>query len=241
VLHEPDIEGAMELFDRELAVARRLGRLDLQARAHNDMAITLRDGGRFEEAMSLLRQSVDLARQAGHALHEAAALSNMVIIFIDLGRYPEAVRAAEEAIAADTRLGDAWGVAVDRLNYIGAILKAEGPQAAHARFVEWAADIFSFRDKDLTVELMELGASIVAGLGEPTLAVRLAGGADAQRAALEIPRAASEQREMDAWMDVARRSVSEVDWAQAYSAGQDLAPEPAIELVRGVGAHDRQR
>ncbi|MDT4970738.1 MAG: hypothetical protein QOG22_881 [Pseudonocardiales bacterium] len=241
VLHEPNIDAAIALFDRELAVARRLGRPDLQARAHNDMAITLRDGGRFEEAMSLLRQSVEMARQAGSALHEAAALSNMVIVFIDLGRYPEAVRAAEDAIAVDTRLGDAWGVAVDRLNYINATLKAAGPQAAHVRYVEWAPDIFSFRDKDMTVELMELGASIVAGLGEQILAVRLAAGADAQRAALEISRPTSEQRDMDAWMNVARRSVSERDWAQAYAAGKDLAPEQGIDLVRGIGADNRVR
>ena len=236
VLHEPNVDGAIELFERELAVARRLGRLDLQARAHNDMAITLRDAGRFDEAMDLLHQSVELAREAGHALHEAAALSNMVICLIDLGRYAEAVHAADTAIAADTRLGDAWGVAISRLNCIGAILKAEGPQAAHARYQEWSSDIFSFRDKELTVELMEHGACLAAALGELTLAVRLAGGADSQRAALEMPRPTSEQRDMDAWMDVARRSVSDRDWAQAYAEGKDLPPERGIELVRAIGA-----
>ena len=238
VLHEPDIEGAIELFERELAAARRMGHLPFQARAHNDLAIALRDGSRFAESMALLQQSVEIAREAGHALHEAAALSNMVIVHIDLGQYAEAVRAAGDAIAADTRIGDAWGVAVDRLNYIGAILKAEEPQAAHARYVEWAADIFSFRDKDLTVELMELGASIVAGLGEPTLAIRLAAGADEQRAALEMPRATAEQRLTDEWMSAARPSVSASDRAQAHASWADLAPEPAIELVRSVGADE---
>ncbi|MDQ6686014.1 MAG: tetratricopeptide repeat protein [Actinomycetota bacterium] len=240
VLHEPDVDGAIRLFERGLAGARRLARPDLQARAHNDMAITLRDGGRFAEAMELLQESVDLAREAGHPAHEAAALSNMVICFIDLGQYTEAVRAAQDAIAADTRIGDAWGVAVDRLNYIGAILEAEGPQAAHARYVEWATDIFSFRDKDMTVELMELGANIVAGLGELSLAVRLAAGADTQRAALEIPRAMSEQRKMDAWMDVAQRALSGSHWAQAHAAGKDLAPEQGIDLVRVIGVPSRQ-
>ena len=115
----------------------------------------------------------------------------------------------------------------------------QGPQAAHARYTEWAHEIFSFRDKDLTVELMEIGACLVAGLGEPILAGRLIGGADAQRSSLEMPRSIVEEGLLHEWLDPTRESVPADEWRHAYAEGATLSPEEAIERVMSVGAHNR--
>ncbi len=239
VLQQTDVEAAADLFTRQLEMAQRLGHHGFEARAYNDLAIARRQGGDSAESMRLLQQCLRVARENGSIDHEAAALGNVIVVNIDLGRYADAARAAEEAIAADTARGDAWGVALDRLNYMGAILKAEGPQAAHARYTEWAEEIFSFRDKDLTVELMEIGACLVAGLGEPILAARLIAGAEAQRASLEMPRSIAEEALLHEWLDPVRESVPADEWRAACAEGAELSPEHAIELVVSVGAHDR--
>ena len=57
---------------------------------------------------------------------------------------------------------------------------------------------------------------------------------------LNMPRSAAEENLMDEWMSAARDSLSESEWAQAYAAGADLAPEPAIELVQAVGVGERR-
>jgi predicted ATPase/class 3 adenylate cyclase len=239
VLQQTDVDGAIDVFTRALEMAQRLGHRDFEARAYNDLAIAHRQGGDSAGAMALLRQSLEVCRASGSVSYEAAALGNLVVVHIDLGQYAEAARAAEEAIAADTRKGDAWGVAIDRLNYMGAILQAEGASAAHRRYVEWAPEIFSFRDKDLTVELMEIGAAVVAGLGDPILAARLIAGGDAQRASLQMPRSLVEEGRLHQWLDPIRESMPAGDWREAYAAGADLSPEQAVELVVSVGAHDR--
>jgi predicted ATPase/class 3 adenylate cyclase len=241
VLQQAEVDAAVTLFERSLEMAQRLGRRDLEARAYNDLGIAQRNGGNYADSMRLLRQSLALARETDSSIYEASALTNLVVVYIDVGQYAEAAQAAHEAMTANERNGDAWGVAIDRLNYTAAIMKAEGPQAAHARYVEWAAEIASFRDKEMSIDLMELGASIVAGLGAPTLAARLLAGADTQRAAINLPRSAAEESLVNEWMAGARNSLPEEEWAKAYASGEDLGPERAIELVRAVGAEDPVR
>lgn len=240
LLRQSEADAAVALFNRALQMAVRMQRRDFQARAHNELAMARRHGGDSEGALELLHRSLELSRACGSTSYEAAASSNLVVVLIDLGRYADAARAALDAMDVDTRIGDTWGVAVDRLNYVGAILNADGPRAAQARYVEWATDILSFRDKELTVDLMELGAAIVAGLGEAPLAARLIAWADEQRAAIDMPRSDAEQIVMEKWIAPARRSLTEIDWQRAYSSGAALEPEAAIALIQAVGTRERQ-
>lgn len=239
LLRQTEVDAAVRLFDRSLQMARRLGRRDFEARANNELAMARRHSGDSEGALELLHRSLDLSRESGSTHYEAAALSNLVVVLIDLGRYADAAQAAHDAMELDTEIGDTWGVAIDRLNYTGAILNAEGPQPAHACYAEWAADILSFRDQELTVDVIELGAAIAAGLGEVALAARLIAGADEQRVAIDMPRSDAEKAVMDTWLEPARQSVPPNDWQHAYAAGAGLAPEDAIALVQAVDAHDR--
>lgn len=234
VLQEMELDTAGELFDRSLQMAIRLGLRHYEARAYNDLGITRRYGGDYAEALRLFELSLDISRETGNVVHQATSLTNLVVVHIDLGRYADAARLAQQAMAANAANGDLWGAAIDRLNYTAAILKAEGPPAAHARFVEWADDIASFRDLDLSINLMELGAAIAAGVGEVTLAARLLAGADSQRTAIQMPRSGADESVVDDWLDAARRSIPPGDWDQAYESGLDVSPEQAIELVRSI-------
>jgi tetratricopeptide (TPR) repeat protein len=215
-------------------MAERLGHKHFQARAYNDLGIAKRHIEAHDEAIELLGRSRDLAREAGNLQFEATALTNLVVVLVDVGDYAGAARTAEQAMAANAGNGDAWGVAIDRLNYTIAVLKSEGARAAHARFVEWAEEIMSFRDKELAINLMELGAGIASGFGDARLAARLLAGADTQRAGSEMPRSIAEVKMLDSCLVEAHTALSASEWEQAYAAGVDLTPEQAIELVLGV-------
>ena len=234
MLQQNEVDNSFATFERSLQMARRLGHREFEVRALNDLAIANRQSGQYSEAMRLMWENLALAREIDDPTRVATALSNLVVLHIDVGEYAEAVRIAQESIAANERNGDAWGVAIDRLNYTAAILKSEGPEAALDRYVEWAEHIASFGDNELTIDLAELGASIHAGLGKPELAACLLGSAESQRDRSAMRRSRAEQTLIDEWIVPARSTIDPAAWDDGYAAGRELSPDAAIELAIGV-------
>jgi hypothetical protein len=185
--------------------------------------------------MELFEQCRDIARAGQSLTFEATALGNMVVVLNDLGRYAEAADMALASIEVNLRNNDHWAIAVDRLNYVAAILRTDGPAAALARYDEWADEVASFRDRELALDLCEVGAAIAAGLEHPELAARLVASADAQRAAIPMPRSPAEQAMVDGYLDPARTALSDAGWAAAYRSGAALSVEEAVALVRAIG------
>jgi predicted ATPase len=231
MLQQNEVDNSFATFERSLQMARRLGHREFETRALNDLAIANRQCGNYSEAMLLMSENLALAREIDDPTRVATALSNLVVLHIDVGEHAEAVRIAQESIAANERNGDAWGVAIDRLNYTAAILKSEGPEAAFDRYVEWAEHIASFGDNELTIDLAELGASIHAGLGQPEVAARLLGSAESQRDRSALRRSGAEQTLIDEWIVPARSAIDPAAWDDAYAAGRELSPTAAIELA----------
>ena len=236
LLQQGEVDEAVALFDRSLAMAQRLGHGEFEARAYNDLGIARRQAGRYADALELLSTSLVISRAIGSATRVGTTLSNLVVVNIDLARYGDAVAAATEAMSVNAANGDDWSVAIDRLNYIAAQLRFEGPQAARASYAEWAEGIASFEDRELSIDLMEVGAGIAAGLGGSTLSARLLGGADAQRALIAMPRSPAEEDVMRAYVDSARERLTAAEWRRSYAAGAELAPVDAIRLVNALGA-----
>ena len=234
-LQHGEAQHAVELFERSLRMSRAIGRQDLEARALNDLAIAARQQGDYERSMELFEQCRDIARAGQSLTFEATALGNMVVVLNDLGRYAEAADMALASIEVNLRNNDHWAIAVDRLNYVAAILRTDGPAAALARYDEWADEVASFRDKELALDLCEVGAAIAAGLDHPELAARLVASADAQRAAIPMPRSPAEQAMVDGYLDPARTALSDAAWAAAYRSGAALSVEEAVALVRAIG------
>jgi hypothetical protein len=162
----------------------------------NDLAITNRQSGNYAEAMVLMWESLALARRLTprHGWQRSATWSCCISMSGNTrgGADRGGVNCGERAQRRRV------GVAIDQLNYTAAILKSEGPEAGLTA-TPWADHIASFGDKELTIDLAELGASIYAGFGTPELAARLLGSADSQRdrSAMRRSQGADSDRRVD--------------------------------------------
>jgi predicted ATPase/class 3 adenylate cyclase len=232
MMQQSEVDAAIAVFERSLAMAGRFDNDDLAARALNDLAVAHRRAGRFAESRALLERSLDVARRSGNTRHQAIALGNLVVIHIDLGDYVNAAEAAQRSMAINAASGDELGVAIDRLNYTAAVLHSEGAEVAHQCFRDWAERILAFRDVELSIDLTELGAAIAAGRGHAVVAAQVLGVADAQRAAAGLPRSSAEDDLVAQYLAPARAALSAPDWDDAYRDGSALSAEQAIRLVQ---------
>ncbi|HEV8055744.1 MAG TPA: adenylate/guanylate cyclase domain-containing protein [Nocardioidaceae bacterium] len=228
MLQQNDFGPATEALERSLAMARRLGDRDLEARELNSLAIARRSAGDLVGSRALLEASAALAREINNAHRVSTALSNLAMTLCDVGDYAGAVRSGREAIAASTALGDPWAVAIDETNLALALLRAEGPERAYDALSGVAARAIALADADLSISIVELFAMVLAELGSAELAARLMGTADAQRTRSGLPRPAPDQVILDRSLDVAKAALPAEDWARAYGAGAAVSIDQAV-------------
>lgn len=233
LLQDGEIEAAERRFDRALQLARRIGDAALEARALNDLAIVRRAAGSAAAARELLEQAFAVAQASGHVTYQARSLGNLAVVLIDGGDYAGAADALRRAMEVNAAAGNHFDLAVDRLNYTAAVLRAEGAAAALPRYREWAQSILDFRENQVSVDVVEVGAAIAAGLGAAVTAARLLGAADALRARHRMPRSPQEKELTADWLAGARAALSEQQWDDAYRAGALL---PAADAAAEVAA-----
>lgn len=236
LLQDGEIEAAASRFDRALHLARRIADGALESRALNDLAIVRRAAGSATAARDLLEQAFAAAQAAGHVTYQARSLGNLAVVLVDAGDYTGAADALRRAMEVNAAAGNNFDLAVDRLNYTATVLRAEGPVAALVRYREWAHSILDFRENQLSVDVVEVGAAIAAGLGAAVTAARLLGAADALRALHRMPRSPQEKELTTAWLAAARAALPEQQWDEAYRAGEALAPAAAAAEVAALHA-----
>ncbi len=178
-----------------------------------------------------------LARRIADPLREATALSNLVLVHKDEGDGAAAIATAREAIAADTALDNPWGVAISQSNLIFLLLRGEGPARAYEHLADIAERVVALGDIELSIVVIEASACVWAGLGDPGRAARLLGSAEGCRQKVGIPRSASDQRDIDRFIEPALGSLSKAEWQHEYTQGQELSLEAAVveALSGGTG------
>lgn len=232
-LQQLDLATGTQALERALAMAERLGDPGREARESNSLGIARRDAGDTAGAQALIERSLAIARRIGDRQREATALSNVGHVHMDSGDYEAAVDAFRRAIAADKALSDAWGVAIDQTNFVTALLHAQGPERAHEQYRLVAPDVVVLGDVDLSIDLVETGAAIVAGLGDALRAATILGAAQAQRQLAGIPRTVPDQHHLDRFVEPARNTVPPQAWADALAQGSELTIEQAAAQAAG--------
>ena len=128
----------------------------------------------------------------------AAAKSNLGILEFFVGRTGHAIAALREALAIDTREGDQWAIAVDQSN-LGAAFSAAGEIDGARRALAVAlGNVVELGDSDLLVSTLETCVLLACASNDHEKAIVLAGGADALRRVIEIPRTTLENALLDA-------------------------------------------
>ena len=132
-----------------------------------------------------------------------------------------------EAEHLDLELGDAWGVAADRLNLAAALLAAGRPIEAAELLRELASTVTDHGDPDLTLSLVELLAVAASVTGDHERAVRLASCADEERTQAGMPLAGPDRAFLDRHRVVSRAALGEAA-AAAEADGRALDVADAL-------------
>jgi predicted ATPase/class 3 adenylate cyclase len=226
-VQQGEVERAIESFERALAMARGLGERSLEARELNSLGIALRMAGQLDEARRRIARSAEVARELGEPARESTALTNLAVVLIDVAAPAEGLRAAREALAASSRLGDEWAAVTDEFNLSLALLFAEGPEAAFASLSGLTPRVMALSDAELTVEVVEMFAAIVAGLGNARLAARLLAASDSHRATAGMPRSKPDQGLLERAFDTRAARQSD-EWSAGYAEGVGLDIHAAL-------------
>jgi predicted ATPase/class 3 adenylate cyclase len=225
---------AVSVVERALGMAERLGRLDLQARALVDLGIAQEQLCQSAEAIETFARALVLAKEVGDDRYEALAEANTALAYFDLGQYDEAIARGWRSLKDRTALGDRWAACVDRINLLAALLFGEGPEVAHRWFVEWTPEVLALRDAQLAVNLIEVGAAIAGAAGEAERSGRIAGFADARRAALAMGRTPEDVMQLARYYEPALAELGEAAFVAAREQGRSLTMSEALDLVTSL-------
>ena len=234
MLQHGETADSITVIERSLAIAERLGRVDLQSRALVDLGIALEQLCRPEEAIEVFGRASALARESGDERFVALSEANTALAYFDLGQYGEAITRGWRSLEQRMGAGDRWAACIDRLNLLAALLLGEGPATAYRWFVEWAPEILSLRDSQLAVNLVEVGAGIAAAAGSPERAAQLAGCADARRMALTMRRTPEDHQQLDRFLEPARAALGAQDFDAARRGGTSLSVAESLDLVTSL-------
>lgn len=223
------------ICERALAMARSLGSRDLEARQLNRLGGALHEVGRFPEAISAFRACLDVAREIGDLRTQSYALTNLVMAELGAGQHLSALASADAAMRFNAENDFQWPLAIARLEYVWALVHVDGAEAAWVHFDRWAAQALAFRDQELSVDVMDLAATIASGRRAYAVAARALSAANARRSAMARLAGSIEMARRDGWPVEARAALGEAQWAEAYAAGHGMGPEEVVRLVRALG------
>jgi predicted ATPase/class 3 adenylate cyclase len=238
LLLQNDVSAAERLLTRALQVAERIGDRDREARECNSLGVAKREGLDMAAARRLTERSASLALELGNPRRHATALANMVIRLLDVGDYPGAVEAARRAAAADEALGDPWGVAINQCNLALALLNTEGPERAYRHLSQVADNVVAQADAELTINLVEVFAAILAAASNPVGAACLLGAADNQRDVVGMPRSPVDQAQLGRLLGRVRHAWTPMRGHRPTRRG---SPSPLSGRSRWHGKRGRSR
>ncbi len=227
-LEQRDVATGAPALEQALAMAQRLGDRDRQARESNSLGVARRLAGDPRAARELLEQSLVLARAQQAPELQASALANLVTVHLDLGDHAAAIHAARDAMAVDRALDDAWGLAVDRSGLVFALLHAQSPHEALDQLREGAADAVALGDLQLSIDVLESLACVLAVLGHGPAAARALGCAQRHRADAGLPRSEPDEAHLARFLDPVRADLDPAQWQQAMAGGGVLTIEQAL-------------
>jgi predicted ATPase/class 3 adenylate cyclase len=224
-----ELQAALPLQERSLAIWRDLGDRDEQARELNSTGITHRLLGDVDAARCLLEESAAISREIGSDFRLAAALTNLGQAESYAGNYDRATQVLQEALAIDRKQGDMLGVALDQQSLAGVSLRAGRARETRELLSAMAGYVVSSGDSELLATTLELSAANAAQFGENLRAARLAGASETIRQKTGIP--VKDPEVLDEFLAPARAAIAPEEWDAALAAGRALTRQQASTLL----------
>jgi predicted ATPase/class 3 adenylate cyclase len=233
-----DSETAQAVWQQGLDIYRRLDEKPHIGALLSNLGIAAARQGDLDSARDLLKQSLAVRRAIGDPGAIAISLQNIGTLAMMQGRIEEALPLIEEALALQREVGDRWMIG-NALHGLGNAAQAQGDYGeARSLYGESLSIYRVLGDKYAMAYLFE-DVGCLAGLeGEAQRALRLVGAASALRDEIGGPLTPSEMDNLETALEPAREALSEERQQAAWSEGQAMSLEEAVECARANEASD---
>jgi predicted ATPase/class 3 adenylate cyclase len=231
LIQHGELDAAVRLFERSLAIWRDLDERDEQARELNSLGGTHRRRGDLDAARSALNQCVAICREVGNEGRLGGALTNLGQTELYARNFDPAMELLQEALALHRRHEDSMGAAVDLISlaFIGVLTgRAREARGLLSGTLDYLA---SSGDSEATADVLEVAACIAAELGEGPRAARLAGAASALRELVSMPVSQEDADVIEGYLSRVRAATAPGEWEAEQAAGRALTQEQAIALL----------
>ena len=233
-----ELEMALLLFERSLAIWRDLGDRDHQAQELSWIGGTYRRLDDLDKARRVLAESVAIARKIRNEFRLTDALTNLGQLESIAGNFNRATEVLHESLALNRKLGDVKGAAVVQQSLAvnsllaGRAVEARDLQAGIVSYVASSGDI------QWLIDVLEVSAAIAAELGACSRAARLAGAAETVRQEAGMPDTEEDAALLERFLAPARATVASEEWNSEITTGRALSQEQALTLLMSPFAAD---
>ena len=231
LMHQCELDAALRLLGRSLAIWRDLGDREQQSSDLNNLGIAHHQLGDLDTARSLLEDSVAIARELGGGFGLRAALTNLGQVEAEAGNFDRATQLLHEALALDRELDDLWGIALNQGSLAQVSLRAGRAGEARDLLSATFEYVVSSGDAELLAETLETLACIAADLGEGLRAARLAGAAETIRQNAGTPAQRPDAALLERFLAPARAAIAPEEWHAELAAGRALTQQQAATLL----------
>jgi class 3 adenylate cyclase/tetratricopeptide (TPR) repeat protein len=228
-----DFAAAREQLAASLEIRRQLGDKAAIGALLSNLGVMAEYEGDYERARELHEEGLALRVEAGDKGAIAISLSNLGNVLLLLGDVNGARARQEESLELRRETGDPSKIALGEHN-LGLLTRSQGDFAITRRLFAGALGVYREQDDRWALAFMLEDVAVLASLlGEPELALRLAGAGAALRAETGAPRGRADQEELDGQLAPARDALqadAEVAWDAGRASGLEAAVQAALAL-----------
>jgi predicted ATPase/transcriptional regulator with XRE-family HTH domain len=225
-----DYDQAVPPLERALALARALGDDVSIEDILNNLGMAVHAQGALERARALYEESLALARAGGSQAQLGNPLANLARLHLTAGDLEQAAAVSEEALAVCRQTLNGAGAASSLVVQALIAWRRRHLDRAAALAEEALVEHLATRDVRHYGDGLDVCAIIAAATGHTERAARLLGAAAASRERISMrqPMLVPTADDIEAAVALARATLGEEAWAEAYAAGQALSLEKAI-------------
>ncbi len=222
---------ARSLFEESLLLWRELDDQQAVARSLSNLANIVKLQGDNARARSLHAECLAIFQRLGDRTGVAWSMNYQGDIARDQGDSAAAQTLYEQGLAIFRELNDRWGIAGTLADLGSLAREQQNYSAAHSLYRESIRIFHELDHKRGIARLLECFACSAAVQCEAGRSLRLAGAAAALRQNIGAPLTPAEQAKLQATLDPARQALTNAAASTAWSEGQSMPIEKAIEEV----------
>jgi predicted ATPase len=192
--------------------------------------------GDYTVARSLYEEALGIGRELGDRGWEALVLNNLGRAAYYQGDFAAAQALHQLSLAIRRQLGDRRGTATS-LGDLGDVAHQQVDYARALALREESLALWQqLEDPWGLAYALEGFAELAAVQDQPGLVIRLVAAATVQREAIRAPRSPASAERMQRLLESARQRLTRAQAAEAWTEGQRLTSEQAVQATAGLAA-----